>query len=52
MLQQSDYIQASALLFGETVVLDSFNAAINRDNLRLQSVLKYLHTLYVCSNPG
>lgn len=44
--------KSSALLFGETAVLDSFNAAINHDILRLQSVLKYLHTLYVCSNPG
>jgi len=50
MLQQSDYVQASALAFGERVVLDSFNAAISRADPSLQPVLKDLRTLYVASN--
>jgi len=50
MLQQSDFVQASALAFGERVVLESFNAAINRAEASLQPVLKDLRSLYVASN--
>jgi len=50
MLQQSDLVQATALAFGEQVVLEAFNAAIARAEEGLKPVLRDVRSLYVLSN--
>ena len=50
MLQQSDLVQATALAFGEQVVLEAFNAAVARAEEGLKPVLRDLRSLYVLSN--